>query len=495
MPIDASIPLQVKQPAYMTPQQMMSLQSLAQQSQMNQMQMQDMQQERQERNALKDLMSDPSLYDPATGQPSKEGLSRVFQVSPKAGVTMQQNMLKAMQEQSTIEKNKAQAEHYKEQSAQARTKMKEGEVAVADKVQSGALSVYNDALPKYGEQRAKQLAEEFRRDELERQSKLGIVSPEFILMGGSKPFDPVKAKAWVDAAKPPKADAVETPFMRELRATGVQPGSPEWNRQLQKHLDKMDAPARTTVKVAAGGPTTAGLSKEYNEDPAYKKQVDFWAETLKNGGTLPPRFAQSGAGKKMFQDIVQRVPQISGDAREMLASQAEFQGIKAGERTLGTRSANIELAVNEADQLADLALKASNEWKRFGVKSVNDLQKAVQSRTASPELRQFVASNTSFINAYARAISPSGVPTVSDKDHAREMLDVGFTTGDYAAAVKQLKLEMQAAARSPAIVRGALREAVTGKGKDVSPPKPGDVQEGYRFKGGNPADPKSWEKQ
>lgn len=148
---------------------------------------------------------------------------------------------------------------------------------------------------------------------------------------------------------------------------------------------------------------------------------------------------------------------------------AEFEGLKAGERALGTRTANVGMAVNEANLLSDLALKTSEEWTRSGVKTLNDLQKYAQSKGASPELRKFVAANNSFINAYARAISPSGTPTVSDKDHAREMLEVGFSKGDYAATIQQLKAEMEAAKQSPQATKEELRKlAKSGNGAQES---------------------------
>ena len=87
---------------------------------------------------------------------------------------------------------------------------------------------------------------------------------------------------------------------------------------------------------------------------------------------------------------------------------------------------------------------------------------AVEKGTASPELRKFVAANTSFINAYARAINPQGVGTVADKEHAREMLDVAFSKGDYTAVISQLKAEIAAAKASPGTVKTEMRERFTG---------------------------------
>jgi len=227
--------------------------------------------------------------------------------------------------------------------------------------------------------------------------------------------------------------------------------------------------------------------------------VKYWGDVMISGGSLPPRLATTPGGKKLTTDVMKYVAGSGVSAKAMLLNQAEFQGLKAGERTLGNRTANIEMAVNEADQLADLAGKASEDFKRTGYKKLNDLYQAVEAGTASPELRRFVAANTSFINAYARAISPSGVPTVSDKEHAREMLSTAFSEGDYAATIDQLKKEMSAAKKSPGMVREGFREGYGDKGAlrapaAPEPPKPGDVVKGYKFKGGDPSKQESWEK-
>ncbi len=63
----------------------------------------------------------------------------------------------------------------------------------------------------------------------------------------------------------------------------------------------------------------------------------------------------------------------------------------------------------------------------------------VQANTGDPALKQFVAANNTIINTFARAISPTGSPTVSDKEHAREMLSTADSPEAYAAVLQQMQ--------------------------------------------------------
>lgn len=251
-----------------------------------------------------------------------------------------------------------------------------------------------------------------------------------------------------------------TPFQKEAE-TLYGKGTPEYKAAIKKHLDKMDAPSATTVNLAAGGG-----ENDLAKDPETRR---FMAEQYWAGD--PSVMQNLGRGAQGAKNIVALRHEIVAVGKEMgkspkdlAAAQAEFQGMKAGERTLGTRTANIEMAAQEAKSLAGLALDASEKLPRSGLKSLNDVIQAAQSRTASPELRAFVASNTSLINAYARAINPQGVGTVADKEHAREMLSTAFAKGDYRAAVTQLLKEIDAAQKSPRQVKESMREGFTSGG-------------------------------
>lgn len=241
-------------------------------------------------------------------------------------------------------------------------------------------------------------------------------------------------------------------------------------------------PAASVVapSVATMPPAIAALPKKLQDkwiaeqagvdvaSPNAQKSVEFWSEVLQKGGSLPPGLARTKEGAALVKEVMKKVSQGETKPVELLASQAEFMGEKAGQRTLGTRTANIEIASQEAAGLSKLALQASEEWNRTGIKTLNDLEKFAQGRTASPELRRFVAANTSFINAYARAINPQGVGTVADKEHAREMLEVGFSKGDYAAAINQLQAEIATAQASPGQVKASMRERFTGSAPAAS---------------------------
>lgn len=215
--------------------------------------------------------------------------------------------------------------------------------------------------------------------------------------------------------------------------------------------------------VGGGAGAGGGYTEMYGSDPAYREKVDYWANLLKAGGSLPPRFAQSGAGKAMMPDILLRVPELGGDAREMLANQSELGGAKAGARTLGTRSANFALAKQEAYEMADLVTETSRKVGRTDFMPLNRAIIAFERNTGDPEVIEYGAALNSFINTFARAVAPTGQgPTVHDKQHAREMLEAAQSHEQVEAAIRQLKKEMEAAGRSVGAVRTQQREAITG---------------------------------
>ncbi len=194
-----------------------------------------------------------------------------------------------------------------------------------------------------------------------------------------------------------------------------------------------------------------------------ESDVAYWAEVMQKGGSLPPRLTTTPGGKKLVADIMKHVAKSGVSPSEMLTSQAELMGLKAAERTAGTRGANIEMAVNEAHNMQNIVLETSEKFGRTNFMPINKALKSFEDNTGSTESRQFGAALNSFINAYARAISPSGVPTVSDKDHAREMLSTADSHEQVKAILGTLNQEMEAARKSPGQVRSALREGATGK--------------------------------
>lgn len=94
---------------------------------------------------------------------------------------------------------------------------------------------------------------------------------------------------------------------------------------------------------------------------------------------------------------------------------------------------------------------------------------AAQQGSGDENVVRLASATNALINIYSRAISPNGNPTVSDKEHAREILEKAWSQGQYAAGVDQMRLEMEAAQKSPGQVRNQFRNSVTGKEPQEAP--------------------------
>ncbi len=233
-------------------------------------------------------------------------------------------------------------------------------------------------------------------------------------------------------------------------------------------------PPRITVSTGEGG----GKSPTgYRWADAAKTQL----EPIKGGPADPSNLSDAGVDFAIQQSflgdksaiqglsrnpamrarILNRIPAVAAEMNlsptDVARQQAEFQGFTQGQRTLGQRQANIELAANVLKQFVPIAVAASDAYTRSGIKSLNDLQNAAASRTASPELRRLNASVNAVVNAYGRAVNPSGVSSDADKQHAREILDAGFSKGDFKAAADQLLVEINAELKAPGEVKAGMK--------------------------------------
>ena len=180
---------------------------------------------------------------------------------------------------------------------------------------------------------------------------------------------------------------------------------------------------------------------------------------------------------------------------DLAANIAGFQGEKAAARTGATRATNIGIASEEAAQTFPLVRQTSAALPRTEFVPANRALQAAETNTGDPKVIAFGTALNTAINAYARAISPTGTPTVSDKEHARQILSTANTPEQVDAALNIMEKEMAAARSAPAAVQAQQRARISGKSAAPSgAPAVGTVDSGYRFKGGDPASPSNWER-
>lgn len=181
-------------------------------------------------------------------------------------------------------------------------------------------------------------------------------------------------------------------------------------------------------------------------------------------------YARNASAKMAIANEINKVAAEKGmGGADIAAVMADYQGMTAGSRVLGGRTANIQLAAGEAAQMIPLALEASKNVARAGFLPFGKAQIMFDDQTNDPALREFAAANNALVNTYARAISPAGVPTVHDKEHARQVLSTAHDQKSYEATVLQMQKEMDAALAAPAKVRGVMRDSISGKSQAQTP--------------------------
>jgi len=195
-------------------------------------------------------------------------------------------------------------------------------------------------------------------------------------------------------------------------------------------------------------------------------------------------------------------PPSSAEVRNFQAAQTEAV---SEARTVGTASANMERASNAAAALIPLVRETSAKISRTDYPDVNSLILAYETKTGGTDVVQYGEMVNSLRYLYARALAPSGQgPRVADINHFDEIFNKAWSKGQVGAALDQIeraiKIEKGATEKTKDEILGRTPKAAPSApaasagtalpgAKDI---KPGYIENGYRFEGGDPLNRESW---
>jgi hypothetical protein len=126
-----------------------------------------------------------------------------------------------------------------------------------------------------------------------------------------------------------------------------------------------------------------------------------------------------------------------------MAAVAEFGGLKAGARALGTQEARVAGALSNAMSTASAVLETSNKVDRTRFPDLNKLILMTREKIGDENVVRFRDSTVSFINAYARAIGGgNSVLTDSARQQAQDIFSLYYSKGQMNAAIDQALITM-----------------------------------------------------
>jgi hypothetical protein len=241
-------------------------------------------------------------------------------------------------------------------------------------------------------------------------------------------------------------------------------------------------------KINAGGYTRV-VDLNPNS-PTYKQTIADVQHTLSpDAATREARLAKSGINSDSYPLVAQALldgripPGVNSRNAAIYESalgldpEADLSAIstsqvaeRAGARTAGTASANIAIASDEASRMINVTRQFISAVNPTEFPSLNAVKNAVQKGTGDQNIVRLNTSLNALINSYARAINPRGQPTVSDKNHARDIINSAMSEGQLGAALDVMKLEMDAALKAATAQKGG-RGAAGGETPVIDTPQ------------------------
>jgi Lysozyme like domain len=257
--------------------------------------------------------------------------------------------------------------------------------------------------------------------------------PQIKLPWGLK--DPQEAIVRLDqeaarlASSPNPYNRAQVPYIEDYRNRIAEQSAPKWVSPNERLVDPRTG--QTLIQPSSIGALSPGA-------------IETAAETYYQSGKLPPNLGRGVQGPANIAAIIDRAAALHPDdpPENWAERQQAFNANAAGERTISTRSANFTAAENAAASVIPRVRDASKAVNRTQYPSLNRIIEMAQVGTGDPAMVQFGIAAETLARTYARALSPTGSPTVSDYEHGRELLDKAWSQGQIDAALDQMEKEI-----------------------------------------------------
>lgn len=250
------------------------------------------------------------------------------------------------------------------------------------------------------------------------------------------------------------------------------------------------------LAAVAKAKTTGGVLPDDTADFLADRVLAGDAKALTNLG----RGAQGAENIIKVQSLVARKAAERGmNPSDILAKVAEQSGLTAQQRTFGTQVARMAVNSTEAEGAIQQGLEVSKKVGRTRFVPVNKLIQMAEANISDPDLLEFRAANLAIINTYARAISPTGVPTVHDKEEAMKVVSAATSPEAYERVMGRMLKEIEIAHKAPLKAKQEMENirksgTQSGAAAPAAAPEGGSQREqALDWANANPNDPRAAE--